>query len=301
MHHPTLRNLDLNLLMALDALLIERSVTRAAERMCISQPAMSQTLARLRRAFDDQLLVRAGRSMAPTALAQSLSAPLHAILGQLDELVRDRGDFTAETCTRTFRLACLDHFSTLHLPDLLAAVRAQAPHINITVEPLSYDRLSHALAFGTADLGVGVFRDLPAGLMQRTLHSERFMCVLRADHPALARWDLAAFVAHPHGLLSTTGRGQGIIDHDLSSLGQVRRIAVRLPHFQSAGRLAARSDLIFTVPGRLATFFATHLPVTCLAPPLALPEYDMHMRWHRRAHTDPAHRWLRDLVAAHAK
>ncbi len=293
--------MDLNLLVALDALLAEQSVTRAAERIGVSQPAMSQSLARLRTAFDDPLLVRAGRGMAPTTLAQSLATPLHSLLSQLDNLVRERGDFTPSSSTRSFYIACLDHFSVLQLPGLVSAVREEAPSVDIVATQLSYDSLSSELERRVVDLGIGVFRDAPADQMQQRLYDERFVCVLRRDHPALDSWDLERFVSAPHGLVSTTGRGSGVIDHFLAQRDRVRRVAVRVPHFLAAGALAASSDLIFTLAGRLAAFFAERHDVVVVEPPISMPAFPVFMRWHRLMHEDPMHRWFRKRVVKSAR
>lgn len=300
MKDTALHEIDLNLLVSLDALLREASVTRAAQRVGVTQPAMSQALARLRTTFDDPLLVRAGRGMVPTALGARLGPPLSSLLGQLDDLIRERAAFRPDTSTRTFRIACLSHFSALHLPALLASVRASAPGVAVVVTHVSYDTLSAELEGGTVDLGIGVFTDQPAGQMQRKLHEERFLSVLRGSHPALAAWCLDSFLAYPHGLLTTTGRGTGAVDGALARLGRERTIAVRIPHFMAAGAVAASSDAIFTVAGRLAYAFAEQYDVAVVEPPLELSVYPVVMRWHRRRHQDPAHRWFRAQVAAAA-
>jgi len=301
MSAATLRSLDLNLLVALDALLTEQSVTRAAQRNGVSQPAMSQALARLRTAFDDPLLVRAGRGMAPTALAEDLGSPLHRLLSQLDNLLRERGNFTPATSTRTFRIQCLDHFSALHLPQIAAAIGQQAPDVGIVAERLSYDTLADDLERGTTDLVIGVFRDAPAGQMQRTLHEDHFVCLLRSGHPALERWGLDEFVSWPHGLISTTGRGGGAIDYFLRQHDRERRVSVRVPHFLAAGALAEDTDLVFTMAERLALSFVTRFDVVCVDLPIPVPSFSVVMRWHRRDHEDPAHRWFRDHLAHSAR
>ncbi len=297
----TLRNLDLNLLLALDALLTERSVTRAAQRTRVTQPAMSQALARLRRAFGDPLLVRSGRGMEPTALALRLSAPLHRLLAQLDDLVRDPGEFAPQTSSRAFQIACRDPFEVLHLPGLVADVQQRAPGVSVFARPLSPDALAIDLERGDVDLGVGVFVGAQAGLMQHTLYEQRSRCLLRRGHPALACWDLDAFLDAPHGLVSAAGRSPGAIDRVLSERHLSRRVAVRIPHVLAAGALIEQTDLIFTLSGRLARWFAQRHDVVCVAPPLALDDDTVAMRWHRRVHEDPAHRWFRERVAQSAR
>lgn len=300
MPHHNLQDLNLNLLLSLDALLTERSVTRAAQSCHVTQPAMSQTLARLRTVFDDPLLVRAGRGMEPTALAARMADTLHALLSQMDALVGDQGEFQPAHSSHAFALASLDHFSVLHLPKLTQQLQVRAPQLRLNTLQLSYDKLPDQLERGEVDLGVGVFHDAPAGLMQRALHCEQFMCVLRTGHPMLDDWNIESFVGAKHGLLSTTGRGVGIIDHFLAHHNQSRSIHLRIPHFLAVGAVVEASDLIFTVAGRLAAWFQQHHGVVCIAPPLELPQFTVSMRWHEHRHQDPAHAWLRAQLAESA-
>jgi len=287
--------MDINLLVALDALLSEGSVSRAAQAMNISQPAMSQTLGRLRDAFDDPLLIRAGRGMVPSALAESLELPLRGLLAQLEVLVSERGRFEPGTSRRTFRISCLDHYSGLHLPGLMQGLERVAPHVDVVATPLGYDGLAERLQRGDIDLGIGVFLD-SADLFQAKLHDEEFACILRAGHPALEDWGPESFVRYPHGLISTTGRGKGAVDRVLEPLGLARRVGLRVPHFMATGPVAQSSDLIFTVARRLAAWLTATYDVVLRPPPVELPGYTIAMRWHRRVHDDPAHRWFRDQV-----
>lgn len=296
MIHPALQTLDLNLLVALDVLLTERSVTRSAEQSGVSQPAMSQALARLRQTFDDPLLVRVGHRMEPTALAESLSVPLHTLLSNLESLINDRGTFEPATSSRTFRIACLDHFSAIHLPAIAAAIRAEAPNVDIVATQLSYRTLDSELEQGLVDVAVGAFRRTPAGSRHQRLHDEHFLCLLRSDHPALDNWTIETFLAHPHGLLTTAGRGGGAVDATLERAGMSRRIAVRVPHFLAAGQLVETTDLIFTMASRLAQSLAQRHEVVTIEPPLDLPTYAITLQWHRRTDGDLAHRWFRQHV-----
>ena len=298
MMHPALQTLDLNLLVSLDVLLEERSVTRAAERSGVTQPAMSQALARLRRTFDDPLLVRVGHRMEPTAMAESLGSPLHALLVNLESLVNDRGRFDPATSSRTFRIACLDHFAALDLPSITASIRVDAPNIDLAATQLSYRTINSELEEGLVDIGVGVFRETPTGHKHERLHQERFVCLLRTGHPALDDWTLATFLAHPHGLLATAGRGDGAVDGALAANGMSRRIALRVPHFLAAGQIVESTDLIFTMASRLASSLAHSYDVVTMQPPMELSTFNIKAQWHRRTDGDFAHRWFRQYVLA---
>lgn len=296
MMHPALQTLDLNLLVSLDLLLEERSVTRAADRSGVTQPSMSQALARLRRTFDDPLLVRVGHRMEPTAMAEGLGAPLHALLTNLETLVNDRGRFDPANSSRTFRIACLDHFAALDLPGIAASLRSDAPNIDIAVTQLSYRTINSELEEGLVDVGVGAFRKTPTGHKHQRLHQDHFVCLLRAGHPALDDWTLATFLTHPHGLLATAGRGDGVVDAALANNGMSRRVALRVPHFLAAGQIVESTDLIFTMASRLASSLAKRYDVVTMQPPMELPRFNIRAQWHRRTDGDPAHRWFRERV-----
>lgn len=296
MIHPRLHALDLNLLLALDVLLEERNVTRAAERSGVSQPAMSQALARLRRTFGDPLLIRAGHRMEPTALADGLADSLHALLSDLERLINDRGSFEPHTSGRVFRIACLDHFSALHLPRMAASIQHEAPDVDIAVSQLSYDTVDAELETGAVDTAIGVFRHLPKGHHQQRLHEERFQCLLRAQHPALANWSLETYLEQSHGLLATTGRGDGVVDTVLANRGMARRVAVRFPHFLAAGQLVESTDLIVTMASRLADSLVQRYDVVAVDPPVKLSPFTITLQWHRRTDSDVGHRWLRRQI-----
>ena len=298
MSRHALHSLDLNLLLALDVLLAERSVSEAAARVGVSQPAMSQTLARLRRMFDDPLLVRSGNRMEPTALADRLREPLHVLLGQLDTLVNDQGQFDPGTSQRTLRMAALDHFSALCLPRIMSDIETDAPGVRVEVSRLSYRSVEAELDQGTIDVAVGVFRRTSPSLRQTLLHREHFRCVMRTEHPALADWTLVSYLASHHALLATAGREEGAVDALLARRGLFRTVRLRVPHFLAAGHLAESTDLIVTAPGRLAEDLARRHDLTAVDPPFDIPGYELTMQWHRRHDGDVAHEWLRGRIEA---
>ncbi len=266
-----LQGLDLNLLVALDALIAERSVTRAAERLGLSQPAVSHTLARLRKALGDPLLVRAPRGMELTPRAQSIAAPLARALSDIAAAVRPPGSFHPARAKRRFRIATDDYLGRLLLPKLLARLWQEGPGIDVEVA-VAGPRSGHQLADGLVDAVIapaGVIGRLPGAYTQH-LFDERFASLSRIGHPAIRRrLTLDAFVALPHVLVAPGGRPGSIVDTALAKLGLRRRVAVIIPHFLAALPIVRQSDAIVTIGRRLAVASRDGLRIH--APPLDLP------------------------------
>lgn len=295
----TLRGIDLNLLVVLDALLAERHVSRAAARLAMSQPAVSHALARLRHLFGDPLLVRRGRQLVPSARAQDLAPALASALRQL-RAVLGPGGFDPATERRTFRLAMSDYGAAVILPDLLPRLRREAPGIDLAITQSSREGMLRQVLEGACDLALGVFPDRPGPLQAEGLFVERFACL--ADRAGLGGGglDLAAYLARPHMLVALQDGPGAEIDAALRALGHARRIAVTLPHWGHAPGLIRGTDLVLTVARRaLARQEADPAFLVC-APPFAIPLFPFVQLWHERRNGDPAHLWLRRAVAAAA-
>jgi DNA-binding transcriptional LysR family regulator len=301
-----LHRIDLNLLVALDALTRERSVTKAAERAGVTQSAMSHTLRRLRDLFDDPLLVRGRGGMVLTPRAEALAIPLRSGLVTLARTVAEPEVFAPEHASRTFRIVSPDLFDALVLPTLLQRVGRQAPSIDLAVVPMP-KRLTDSLETGDVDLAIyPVLLDpkpfdfgtqVDAELQTRTLFRDTFRCFLRADHPALAarRLTLKAFTRLNHILVSPGGEGPGVVDRVLQTQGLQRRIALRVPHFASALEVVAQSDLVLTAPSSLGQC-STASTLASRSAPIEIPEHAITMIWHPRFTEDPPHRWFRELM-----
>jgi DNA-binding transcriptional LysR family regulator len=301
-----LHRIDLNLLVALDALTRERSVTKAAERAGVTQSAMSHTLRRLRDLFDDPLLVRGRGGMVLTPRAEALTIPLRSGLVTLARTVAEPEVFAPEHASRTFRIVSPDLFDALVLPTLLQRVGRQAPSIDLAVVPMP-KRLTDSLETGDVDLAIyPVLLDpkpfdfgtqVDAELQTRTLFRDTFRCFLRADHPALAarRLTLKAFTRLNHILVSPGGEGPGVVDRVLQTQGLQRRIALRVPHFASALEVVAQSDLVLTAPSSLSQC-STASTLASRSAPIEIPEHAITMIWHPRFTEDPPHRWFRELM-----
>jgi DNA-binding transcriptional LysR family regulator len=299
---------DLNLTVAFDALARELSVTRAAQRVGVTQSAMSHSLRRLRELLGDPLLVRGRGGMVLTPRAEALVVPLRSALVMLGRALAAGPGFEPGSARRAFSIASPDLFDVLMVPALLERVRDRAPAVDIAVVPAEERRLAERLETGEVDVAITprldeLDRELApgsaGGLLQRTLLRDRFVCLLRADHPALrARRGLTleGYAALSHALVSPRGEGPGFVDRALERHGLVRRIALRVPHFYSALAIVAHSDLVLTAPSALGRLAPAGLPVRALAPPLRLPRHSVNLVWHERFSNDPGHRWLRDLV-----
>ena len=302
-HAMNLRTLDLNLLRVLDTLLAERNVTRAAARLHLSQPALSNALARLRRALDDPLLVRTPRGMVPTPRAVALAEPVHRALAGLEEAVGDRR-FDPATSDQVFRLAATDYMEFVVFPPLIRRLRAIGSRIALHVAPLEETAKADALARGDIDLALGYFRRPDENLHAHALFDERFVCLVRRNHPVVRRrLTLKQFVALDHVLVAPSGVAHGVVDEQLERRGLARRVALAIPHFLQVPFVVAETDYIATLTERVAQRFVSLLPLKIFPPPLEVPGFTVSMLWHARTQHSPAHRWLREQlveIAQHA-
>lgn len=286
-----LRELDLNLLVVLQALIEEKSVTRAAARLGVTQPAVSRSLARLRVVFDDPLFVRAGASLQPTTRTESVSAPLAQLLSDLESRVLAPERFDPGNSDRSFTIAAADYSELPLLPRLAAHLGAHAPRVRLRVIAAARDVASMV---EEADLAIGP-RSKEGSLRSRRLFVDPFVCIVRRDHP-LEALDLERFVRMQHLLIAPRQTPGGVVDDALAALGHTRTVAMQVQGFQVAPAIVAASDLVCTLPRSVALRGAELYPIRLLPPPLVLPDIRMHLCWHPRWQHDPGHIWLRDLV-----
>lgn len=291
-----LRRLDLNLLPVLEALLRTGSVTQAAAELHLSQPAVSHALSRLRQALGDPLFVRASTGLVPTAWCRQLGPTLQRLLGEVAGALLCRPAFDPAEARRTFTLGMTDYVALLLLPPLLERLRQQAPHLALNVRLVEQPEWQ-ALELGEVELAVLLQVEDRPGLLQRQLFADEFLCLVRADHPLVGRQlTLERYLELSHLLISPQGQGQGFVDAALAQRGLSRHIALRVPYFLAAPLIAARTDLVLTLPARVARVFAAHFPLRVVALPLELGGFAMHQVWHERHHNDPGHAWLRGLM-----
>lgn len=292
-----LRRLDLNLLVTLDVLLAEQNVTRAAERLHISQPAVSVHLAKLRDLLEDPLLLPGPRGMRPTARAESLREPLREALESLSRAVAPAAPFEPGNADLTWRLAATDYTeSTIVLP-LLQRLRGEAPKTRLAVLDLEPARLERQAEQGIVDLIFHTTENAPESLHRKALFTERYVLVGRRGHPKLKRRPtLRQFCELDHTIVSQDGGGfRASTDDALAALGMSRRVVFSVPHFLFLRTALANTDLVAMAPERLVRDDPA-LQVT--AAPVELPGFEISMYWHERVHRDPAHRWLRECIAS---
>lgn len=292
-----LSNIDLNLLVILQALLHTESVKATGNRLGLSPSAVSHALARLRDTFDDPLFVRAGQRLTMTPKARSLRPQLDQALELLQASLTPDSAFDPAREQREFVVATTDHVELSVLLPLGTLLRDIAPGINLhsrAPRPQSANLLRH----GEADLGIGVLRDLPDDIAQEVLFEEHFVTLMRKDHPARrGPWNAKRYAGLDHVLVAPGGRPRGLLDEKLEALGLRRRIARMVSTFLVAPFLVQASDLVVTLPSKVATPLADQLDLTCRAPPKELATtFDVSMAWHRRDEHAPAHRWLRAQV-----
>ncbi|GLO50184.1 transcriptional regulator [Pseudomonas putida] len=293
-----LRKIDLNLLLALHALLSEKHVTRAALRLHRSQPAVSHALAQLRKHFDDPLLVRQNGRMALTARAQSLAKPLHDALGNLNGLLA-APQFEPAKAQRRFRLSLSDYSSRIILPPLLRHLRHVAPGVDLAISQASRETMLAQLLDGELDLALGIFPDLPQAITAQPLFTDSFISVADCQVlPASGGLVLADWLARPHVLMAMHPDAFDEIERALAAQGLRRRIALALPHWSAAVEVLAGTDLILTVASRAVGSLNQHRTLRQFEPPLAIPSFDYQQAWHSRKDDDPGHRWLRETVWA---
>jgi DNA-binding transcriptional LysR family regulator len=294
----SLSRIDVNLLVALDVLLEERNVTRAAKRLAVTQSAMSQTLQRLRDALGDPLLVRRGLGMVPTPRAEALAAPLRVALESLARAIVEQPSFDPARAKRTFRLALYDVYAISVLPRVVARLVAEAPEVELDVTPVDPDTIEDRLRHGDVDVALLRTRRYPSDLAHESVLRERLVTMLRADHPALAKGTptAAELARHPHAMIRLSGRGGSEVDSRLATKGISRRVQVRQPYFLAAAAVVSTSDLVISLPRTAGRALAERWPVTLLDPPFGPFEYAIGATWSRHYDAEPGHRWLRELV-----
>jgi DNA-binding transcriptional LysR family regulator len=292
-----INSLDLNLLHTLDVLLSELNVTRAAQRLHLSQPSVSAQLARLRTLFDDPLLLPGPRGMLPTARAEALREPLRLALDALERAVTPPDAFNPANAEVTWRIAATDYTSSAILLPALKQIHAAAPQSRMAVFSLNPPQVAQQLEKGALDVVFHTGDNAPPTLHQRKLFSERYVLAGRRDHPQLQQTlTLDQFCQLEFVMVSPDGGGfSAATDVALAKLGRSRRVVLSVPHFLFMQETLTNSDLVAVLPERLVRN-ATQL--TTLQPPIEIAGFDILLLWHERLHRDPAQQWLRQQIVA---
>jgi DNA-binding transcriptional LysR family regulator len=293
-----LSGIDANLLVSLDALLQEKSVTRAAKRLGVGQPAVSHSLARLREHFRDPLLVLKGRTYVLTPRAQQLSVVVAIATRALTDVFEDRPAFVAATSSQRFVVACSDLVGTILMPELLHVIGREAANVAFELRPLP--ERADSILDDDVDLGVGIFEDVPPTMSQQPLYDDPAVCVVRASHEHVGkRLTLETYTKLPHldvALTRDSMRDQRV-DRALAAIGRRRRVSVRVPYFLLAPRLLERTDYVATVSARAGEILARMARLRVVAPPIEIPSYRFSQIWRADRDDDRAHSWLRQRVA----
>lgn len=292
-----INDVDLNLLRAFDAILRDRSVTAAAGRVGLTQPAMSNALARLRAVFGDPLFVRSPRGMNPTPFAQSIAEPVRRALGLIEATLTQAGEFIPRRADRAFRVHMSDIGEMVFLPPLLERLQRDAPGVKLETRAVPESELPEALATGEIDLAIGFLPALRLPVRNEYVFTDPYVCLMRADHPAAgARLTRKQFLEASHALVSSAGSGHRVIEEAMVAAGMHRKIALRVPHFTVVPMILERTDLVVTIPRRVARIFEAAGRLRSLPAPVAIPRAAVKVHWHDRYSGDPGNRWLRELM-----
>lgn len=294
MNRNDLRRVDFNLLIVFETLMHERSVTRAAEKLFLGQPAISASLVRLRALFDDPLFVRTGRSMEPTARALEIFAHLSPALDSISTAISRATEFDPATAEVVFRIGLSDDVEFGLLPPLIRRLRAEAPGVVLVIRRANYLLMPSLLASGEISVGVSYTDELPANAKRKTVRRVRAK-ILRAD-AIPGPLSLDDYCARPHAMVSFAGDLSGYIDDHLAKLGRSRKVVLALPQFNGLGTLMAGTDLVVSVPDYTAQVLAAAGGLRIEDPPLELPDFELHMAWRGAQDNDPAERWLRSRI-----
>lgn len=299
MREVYLRDLDLNLLHALHALLEERHVTRAAKRCFLSQPAMSRALERLREMFRDLLLVRIGRAYERTVRGERVLRELESLMPRLEGMLRGE-EFDPGRSDERFRVAMTDHGSMVLMPPLMERIRTLGASVKVDASVWS-DRVYEDVAAGRIDTALSAEAPPPT-LESEVLYEDDFVCLVgRARGVRSRRFTLKQYLDLPHAVVETWGGQQTPVDRPLAELGLRRRAMLRIPFFVSTILTVARTDLVLTVPRRLATVMVAVADLRVVAPPREIKDLVYFMSWHPRLGADPAHAWFRDQLRIAAR
>jgi DNA-binding transcriptional LysR family regulator len=292
-----LHELDLNLLVVFNQLLVERRVSKVADNLGISQPAVSNSLAKLRKLFDDELFLRTPKGMEPTPFADQLAESVSYALAMIHSGINQRTSFEPSTANRSFTIGMTDIGEIVFLPALIERLREEAPGIVLSTVRNAAINLRDELESGKVDLAVGLLPQLKAGFFQRRLFTQRYVCLMRRGHRLDKRKiSLAEYATAEHLVVVSAGTGHVKVDELLSRSGVERTVRLTVPHFVSVGHILGRSDLVTTVPERLADRLVEPFDLIKVPHPAKLPDVAINVFWHAKYHRSPANRWLRGVV-----
>ena len=289
--------IDLNLLRLCTTLLETRNVTLAAERLGVTQPTLSYGLAKLRKRFNDRLFLRGPQGMLPTPLGEQLAREFAQALGQIDRAVESAQHFEPSDTHRRFRVAMSDIGGLYFVPPLLMQLQQEAPFAELEVKQVTLDQVVDGLASGAIDAAVGNLPIAAGHTRSALLFRERYVCLVGTKHhPRRGPMTLKRFLASRHVLVASPFSGHQLVEEALRAHGVSRRIAVTIPHFTVLPGLVAQSDLLVTLPSRVARVFESFGGLASVELPVELPDFEVKVHWHTRHENSPPVRWFRDQI-----
>lgn len=292
-----LEDIDLNLLVVFKHLLAERSVSRVAEVLELSQPAVSNALARLRRLLGDELFLRTPAGMVPTPFAEQLAESVTYGLGMIHSALNQRASFDPQHGERAFVLGMTDIGEIYFLPELMDVLRRQAPGVTVSTYRNTAGNLREDMEAGRVDLAIGHIPGLKAGFFQRRLFTQEYVCMFRKGHRLdKKRISLAEFTRADHLVVVSAGTGHGQVDEIMRRKGIERRVVLTVPHFVAVGHILQATDMVATVPQRLADRMCKPFGLVAVANPADLPDIPINVFWNAKFHREPANQWLRGLI-----
>lgn len=288
---------DLNLFTVFEAIYTEGSVTRASQKLNLTQPAISHSLGRLRQMFDDPLFVRQGHAMVSTPLARSMIEPIRRSLRGLELTLNGLDTFDPATTTKRFNIALRDVLEATILPPLMLRVRQDAPLLDIAASQVDRRDLQSEMAAGSLDGAIDVLLPLPNDIMRTRIYQDSTVVVVRPGHPEInGALDIETYLKQDHVLASSRRRGVGLEDFELSRFGLERHIRLRCQHYFAACRVVSQTNLLLTMPGRYARIANQQFGNQILPFPLEVPPFDVFLYWHANVDSDPANKWFREQV-----
>ncbi|MEJ8849843.1 LysR family transcriptional regulator [Variovorax rhizosphaerae] len=292
-----LNEIDLNLLVVFQQLLIDRSVSKTATHLGLSQPGVSNALARLRKLTDDPLFLRTPKGMEPTPFAEQLAEPTARALQVIHEAINQRATFDPATSKRAFTVGMTDIGEVYFLPKLMKELARVAPGVSLSTVRNTSVNLQDEMEAGHVNLAIGLLPQLKAGYFQRRLFKQRYVCMFRLGHPLdNCKVSLSEFSAAEHVVVISEGTGHGQADDLLRRQEVTRKVVLTVPHYVAVGHILHDSDLVATVPERLAQALVKPFGLSYVHHPAKLPEIGINLFWHERYNKDPASIWLRSLV-----
>ena len=288
---------DLNLFTVFNAIYTEQSLTRAAEVLNLTQPAISHALKRLREAFNDPLFQRQNNRMAPTPVAKNIAGDIQRALGLLNLTTQVAQQFVATSSTRQFKISLHELLESFYLPPLMQQIMKLAPQVSLNSMRINRSDLTLLLTSGEIDLAVDVLLPVGEEIQHQQLQQDRAVVLVQRNHPLINQsLDRATYLAQKHIIVSSRASGVSLEDFELSRLGLQRKVGLRCKHHFSACRVVENSTMLLTLPKSIATILVTRFAVEIYELPINLPYIDLHLYWHKSAALDPANQWLRSLI-----